>query len=110
MGFGRLGAEIMKENVSTTLEIPGHKIQAIILVCRVNQFSSIVSVLDENSTVYINQIVKIIHHCGEQWNGSVNKNEPDKYMLTWKMEEEEDMSQEADKSLIAAVKIICEIR
>jgi hypothetical protein len=29
--------------------------------------------------------VKILHSCADRWSGSANKNEGDKYLLTWKL-------------------------
>ena len=126
MSYGKLGAVILNENVSSgdgSLEImiPGHRINVIIMICRINNIDT-VELLGERAMIYVNKIVKIIHHCGERWSGSVNRNESDIYMITWKMPDAEEGDHEkneliqltkteyADKSLIAAVKIISEIR
>lgn len=66
MAYGQLGAVIIRENVSSgdgSLEImiPGHRINTIMLLCKINNFCDIMEKLDENSIVYI---VSIIHYCG----------------------------------------------
>ena len=81
-----------------------------------------VDALEGESLTYVNKVVKILHECVDTWSGSVNKNDGDKYLFTWKIPDGEDSEYEknetlqetkteyADKSLIAAVKIVSEIR
>jgi hypothetical protein len=50
MAFGQLGAVIIRENVSSgdgSLEImiPGHRINVIFMVCRVNRFVDLTEIL-----------------------------------------------------------------
>ena len=66
--------------------------------------------------------MKIVHECVHHWSGAINKNEGDLYLLTWKLPNVDEVEHErnedlqelktelADKSLIAAVKIIAELR
>jgi len=132
MSFGQLGADIVRENIDllttsqsdSSLEImkAGQRIDAIFMVCRINHYETILECLKEEAIIYINKVVKIVHECGYQWNGSVNKNEGDLYLLTWKLpnvkegehERNENLQEVktelADKSLIAAVKMIAELK
>lgn len=132
MSFGHLGADIVRENIvllttsqsDSPLEIMkvGHKINSIYMVCRINYYEAILECLEEDSTIYINKVVKIVHECVRRWNGSVNKNEGNLYLLTWKLPDVDDADHErnenlqelktklADQSLIAAVKVIAELR
>ena len=67
-------------------------------------------------------MIKILHLCSDKWTGSASKSDGDKYLLTWKLPDIEESENEkneqqlelrteyADKSLIAAVKIVSEIR
>lgn len=60
--------------------------------------------------------------CSDRWGGSANKSEGDKYLMTWKLPDIDESENEkneasleqrtefADKSLIAAVKMVSELR
>lgn len=92
------------------------------MVVRIGNFVKISNAMDSRISEYINKVVKILHECADRWSGWANKNEGDKYLLTWKLPDIEEAENEknealqeqrtefADKSLIAAVKIISEIR
>ena len=78
--------------------------------------------MEENSIIYINYISTIIHYCGHNWSGFVNRNDGDSYLITWKLPDADEGDNEkteiaqilkteyANKSLITAVKIICEVK
>lgn len=95
MSFGQLGALIIRENVSSgdgSLEImiPGHRINVIFLLVRINHFVDIVDALKSQTNEFTNKVIHIIHSCGHKWNGWANRNESDKYMLTWKVPDTEN--------------------
>lgn len=105
MSFGQIGAVIIRDNVSSgdgSLEImiPGHRINVIFMVCKINQFVDIIDTLTEQSTVFINKIVKILHLCADRWSGSANKNEGEKFLLTWKLPEIEEHEGEKNETLL----------
>lgn len=61
MSFGQLGAIIIREQVSSgdgNLEIfiPGQKLNAIFLVCRIEKFVDYTDVLKTNLTDFLNKI------------------------------------------------------
>lgn len=71
----------------------------------------------------MNRIVGILHECAGKWDGEANRSEGEKYLLTWKLPNTEQQTDNeknellmeqktemADKSLIAAVKIVSELR
>ena len=128
MSFGQLGALIIRENVSSgdgSLEImiPGHRINVIFLLVRINHFVEITDALKGSTNEFMNKVISIVHSCGHKWDGWANRNETDKYLITWKLPETENSTDNekneqlleqrtelADKSLIAAVKIVSETR
>ena len=66
MSFGLLGALIIRENVSSgdgSLEImiPGHRINAIFLVVRINSFIEITEALKAQVPEFMNKIIGIVH-------------------------------------------------
>jgi len=89
-GFGELGAKVVAESLSPhenymDLLLPGKKINAIFVVCRIRQFTETTECLLDEIIVFVNKIVKIIHECAIKWDGSPNKNYGNKYLLTWKL-------------------------
>ena len=118
---------IIKENVSAgdgvpEVMIPGRRIDVIFMSIKIKDFVDISEIMRESITILLNKVVHIIHTTSEKWDGSPNKNDGDKYLITWKLPQLDDQDIEkneqkleqktefADKSLIAAVKIISEIR
>ena len=128
MSFGQLGAIIIRDQVSSgdgNLEIfiPGHKITAILMVVKLNGFVDYAEILKTNVSEFLNKIISILHQCADRWDGWANKTDGEKFLISWKLPEAEqtndvekneqvmEMRTElADKSLIAAVKIVSEIR
>lgn len=102
--------------------IPGRRINVIFMVIRINEFVEITEIMKEQITVLLNKITKVIHITAEKWSGSPNKHDGDKLLITWKLPDIEESESEkneqlleqrteyADKALIAAVKIVSEIR
>jgi class 3 adenylate cyclase len=127
MCFGQLGAQIIRDTVSKgdgqlEIMIPGNRRNVIFCAIKLENYVEVTDVLQEESVMFLNQIVSIIHQCASKWNGWANKSEGDKYILTWKIPQIDEMDNEkneqlleertemADKSLITAVKIVAEMR
>ena len=94
MSFGQLGAIIIREQVSSgdgNLEIfiPGHKITAILMVIKLNQFTDYSEILKTNLSEFLNKITAILHQCANRWDGWANKTDGDKYLISWKLPEAE---------------------
>ena len=127
MCFGHLGAQIIKENLNSgdgVLEImvPGRRHDVIFCVVRFQNYVQVTDLLQEESIQFLNHIVHILHHCAFRWNGWANKSEGERFVLTWMLPSIDDSESEkneqdlekrtetADMSLIAIIKIICEMR
>ena len=92
MSFGQLGAIIISETVtsgdgSLEIMIPGAKINAIFMICKINQFIDYSEVLKTNLTDFLNKITSVVHECAFRWDGWANQNEGDRYVITWKLPE-----------------------
>ena len=66
MSFGQLGAIIVRDQVSQgdgnlDIMIPGVKINAIFMICKINQFVDYTDVLKTNMTDFLNKITSIVH-------------------------------------------------
>ncbi len=128
MCYGKLGAQILREGKMLSAEgevnsmVPGSKIEAAFLVCRISKFAEITDALQEETTVFVNKFAKIVHDCAAYWGGSANKNAGDSFLITWKLPsqaEEESNKQRGEESretrdlginaLTAAIKIYAEI-
>jgi len=44
-------------------------------------------------------VVKILHECADRWSGWANKNEGDRYLLTWKLPDIEEAENEKNEAL-----------
>ena len=103
--------------------IPGRRIDAIFMSIKINNFVEVADILKEEINQFMNKIILIVHKTSDKWQGSANKTDNDRLLITWKLpellEEGENEKNEqileqrtefADKALIAAVKIVSEIR
>jgi hypothetical protein len=89
---------------------------------KIKEFVTISEIMGEPITMLLNEVIQIIHQTADKWSGSPNKNDGDRYLITWKLPESDEQDSEkneqrleqrteyADKSLITAVKIVSEIR
>jgi len=127
MGYGKLGARIIKEISLTpqgeiSLGGDGVKTQTIFMLCRIDRFPEIINALQEEITVFVNKLAKIIHDCAERWEGDSNKNLGETFLITWKLPniDEDDTQEKKDQAMetrtklainavVSAIKIIAEI-
>ena len=89
-GFGELGASIISGSLTQTdygmdLSLPGKKVEIVYSICRIRQYTDTTECLGDEIVVFVNKIVKIIHVCGQQWDGKPTKNYGERYMITWKL-------------------------
>ena len=89
-GFGELGARVVSQYLTRNedfidIMMPGQKIEMIFSVVRIKQFSESTDALQEETIVFVNKIVRIIHEVGTKWEAEPAKNFGDKYLLIWKM-------------------------
>ena len=57
------------------------------MVVRVNHYCELIDSLKLQSTEFMNKVIKILHRCADKWDGQANRNENDKYLITWKLPE-----------------------
>lgn len=103
--------------------IPGIRVSVVFMVVRINNFVDYADSLKAHITEFLNKIVYIMHNSADRWGGQANKSDGNKFLLTWKLPDVENnqdhekteslmeqRTEVADKALIAAVKIVSEIR
>jgi len=129
VGFGEAGAQIIGKNMASqdgelNILIPGRKIIGIFGFCDIREFTETTECLLEEVMVFVNKIARIVHVCVHEWNGAANKNIGDCFLVTWIMNDAEEqfhmlndgyehseaLGELADKSLIAFLKVIAELR
>lgn len=102
MAYGRLGAIIIKENVSSgdgglEIMIPGRRINVIFMTIKINDFVEIADIMKEHITVLLNKISNVVHITADKWGGSPNKNDGDRFLITWKLPEIEESESEKNE-------------
>eukprot|EP00826_Nyctotherus_ovalis_P041380 TRINITY_DN4155_c0_g1_i4.p1 TRINITY_DN4155_c0_g1~~TRINITY_DN4155_c0_g1_i4.p1 ORF type:complete len:856 (-),score=247.58 TRINITY_DN4155_c0_g1_i4:57-2624(-) len=126
MGYGKLGAQIVKE-ISLTpqgdigIESSSANINAIFMLCRIDKFNEVANSLQDEITVFVNKLAKIVHDCAEIWKGDANRNLGETFLITWKLpnvDEADPDKRDLDakirerlsvNSLISAIKMIAEV-
>lgn len=76
----------------------GKKVTCVFGFCKIDDFTSICSGLEEDVCTYINTIAYIVHHGVVQWNGAPNKNTGSAFFCVWKLPDDRpyDASRETD--------------
>merc|ERR1719478_890485 len=88
--------------------VPGSRVEAIIGVARVQDFSTATEVLKEKVMTFVNQIAEIVHGVVSEFHGAANKNNGDTFLLIWRISglEVAMVSRMADMSTIAFARIL----
>ncbi|CAD7947346.1 unnamed protein product [Amoebophrya sp. A25] len=132
VGFGEAGAQIIGKNMSSgdgelNIMMPGAKVDSVFGFVDIRQFTDTTECLEEDVMVFVNSIGHIVHKCVHRWSGVANKNIGDAFLVLWKIDQEylpkrgvqssqksaqaaARVSDIADRSLFAFLKVICETR
>ncbi|CAE8647900.1 unnamed protein product, partial [Polarella glacialis] len=89
LGFGEAGATIISHNMkgsdmNVNAMVPGTRIDCIIGVCRVSDFSTATEVLQAKIMTFVNQIAEIIHGVAQEFHGAPNKNSGENFLIIWR--------------------------
>jgi class 3 adenylate cyclase len=114
LGFGEAGANIIHQNMEASESagvdamIPGERVDAIIGVARIRDFSVATEVLKSKVMTFVNQIAEIVHGVVSEYHGAANKNLGETFMLVWRLSGLDDkmVSRYADFSTIAFARIL----
>lgn len=63
----------------------------IFSICQIRKFSDTTEFLQIEIFVFINKIVKIIHECAKKWDGIPTNNNGDRYVMVWRLPQNEDV-------------------
>mmetsp|Transcript_6462 Transcript_6462/g.16780 ORF Transcript_6462/g.16780 Transcript_6462/m.16780 type:complete len:678 (+) Transcript_6462:1-2034(+) len=97
LGFGEAGANIIGHNMmghnadtaGVDAMIPGTRVECVIGVVRIRNFSIANEVLQEKIMTFGNQIAEIVHGVCNEFLGAPNKNNGDTFLIIWRVTEDE---------------------
>merc|ERR1712125_282399 len=91
LGFGEAGANIIGQNMGggesavVNAMIPGARVECILGVARVSDFSTAIEVLQGKIMTFVNQIAEIVHGVVNAYHGAPNKNNGDSFVVIWRL-------------------------
>mmetsp|Transcript_13668 Transcript_13668/g.21407 ORF Transcript_13668/g.21407 Transcript_13668/m.21407 type:complete len:141 (+) Transcript_13668:1952-2374(+) len=98
LGFGEAGSKIIAQNMAKGEDVnpmlPGVKIMAIFGFCDIRNFTDATEVLQEGVMLFVNEIAEICHGIVDLYSGAANKNIGDAFLMVWKLEEEDQITDE----------------
>eukprot|EP00929_Paragymnodinium_shiwhaense_P078578 TRINITY_DN40749_c0_g1_i1.p1 TRINITY_DN40749_c0_g1~~TRINITY_DN40749_c0_g1_i1.p1 ORF type:complete len:925 (-),score=106.14 TRINITY_DN40749_c0_g1_i1:119-2893(-) len=115
LGFGEAGANIVGQNMKgsdsagVNAMIPGLRVDCVVGVARVGEFSTATEVLQARIMTFVNQIAEIVHGVVNEYNGAPNKNHGDAFLIIWRLEKErtlEKTQRVAEMSVVAFAQIL----
>lgn len=116
LGFGEAGTEIIganldDDNASVNAMIPGSKVEAIYGFCAIRSFATVTEILQEKTSVFVNQIAAIVHRIVDQHAGHPNKNVGEAFLLVWRISSlsAEKRPKTAGLAVLSFVKVVAEV-
>lgn len=114
LGFGEAGANIIGDNMKgadsagVNAMVPGVKVECIIGIVRIRDFSTATEVLQTKIMTFVNQIAEIVHGVVDEYHGAANKNNGDMFLIIWRLEGVDVIrkTRMAEMSVVAFAKIL----
>mmetsp|Transcript_139076 Transcript_139076/g.361363 ORF Transcript_139076/g.361363 Transcript_139076/m.361363 type:complete len:967 (-) Transcript_139076:170-3070(-) len=123
LGFGEAGANIIGHNMKggdsagVNAMIAGSRVECIIGVVRIRDFSTATEVLQSKIMTFVNQVAEIVHGVVNEFQGAPNRNSGESFLVIWRTEANFDLnvptatrekaaSKLAGCSVVAFVKIV----
>jgi Adenylate cyclase, family 3 (some proteins contain HAMP domain) len=129
VGFGKAGAEIIRQSLEQQLpndiaflrrKSSDTNVSCIFLFCDIRRFTDTTECLLEEVFVFTNKIAAVVHSICHSYGGSANKNIGDAFLVSWVLKERNDNrnrsiddskrdnsgKKPADIALLAVIKII----
>lgn len=90
VGLGTAGTELVAKNMaqsdgsSISALVPGRRVEAVFVVCRVENFGALTAVLQGQVIMLLNSIAEIVHGVVDEFHGIVNRTSHDgSFLLVW---------------------------
>lgn len=106
LGFGEAGVNIIGHNLrggdtaGVDAMIPGTRVECIIGVARVRDFSTATEVLQGKIMTFANQIAEIVHGVVGALSGAPNRNSGESFLIIWRIEQAWDAETGDRKSVV----------
>ena len=93
LGFGTAGCEIITRNVNDIGNfnpiIAGKKVFAAFAFVSIDSFGRLATILQGDIMQYVNTISLFVHSVCEKYQGTVNRNLGDSFLMVWKFQEDD---------------------
>jgi len=128
LGFGTAGCEIITQNIKASGRlnplIPGKTVLATFGFFSIMNFEKLASLLQIDLLLYVNKISKLVHCVCEKYQGAVNRNLGESFLVVWKFQTDDgvrtgkrlsvntysqSVRQRSAFALISAVKTLCKL-
>jgi class 3 adenylate cyclase len=103
LGFGEAGANIIGQNMrggdsaGVNAMIPGARVECILGLARVSDFSTAIEVLQGKIMTFVNQIAEIVHGVVNGYHGAPNKNNGDSFLVIWRLDKDKNVQEDLAK-------------
>lgn len=128
LGFGTAGCEIITQNIKASGRlnplIPGKLVLATFGFFSIMHFDKLAALLQEDLLLYVNKISKLLHCVCEKYQGAVNRNLGENFLVVWKYQIDDgvrtgkrlsvntysqSVRQRSAFALISSVKTLCKL-
>lgn len=114
LGFGEAGANIVSHNMrglhtsGVNAMVPGSRVDCIIGIAKIRNFSSATEALHGKVLTFVNQIAEIVHGIVNEFHGAANKNNGETFLIIWRAQGFDPGKQTrlADMSMITFARIL----
>lgn len=107
LGFGEAGANIIGHNLKggdsagVNAMITGTRVECIIGVVRIRDFSTATEVLQSKIMTFVNQIAEVVHGVVNELAGAPNRNSGEYFLVIWRVMENAQVSEVSSKDVNA---------
>lgn len=108
VSFGHNNEEIVSAYINDDemdMFRPGNTVRLIFGLVKIQKFTEITDLLQEQVLLFLNKIGRIVHACTGEWKGTPIKNDMGTFLVIW-----EQGHQNATQALLAFIKITAETR
>lgn len=119
LGFGEAGADIIHSNMksiesaSIDAMVVGRRVDCVMGVARIADFSTFTEVLQGKAMAFVNQVAEIVHGITDEHFGAANKTTGDSFFLVWRRVPESRLfntpAKLADMSIASMCRIIASV-
>jgi hypothetical protein len=89
IGFGELSSSVISQRMTATGELDadgeGTRVAALFGVCRIPHFAEVCAALQGQTTLFLNELCRMVHDEVTASGGSVNKNSGSAFVFVWKL-------------------------